>query len=525
MPVYNLNGEPLANIYDLNGNLLPYAYDLNGNQIYSKGQPVDYRIYSFTQKWASKGIGATQGFAIHDGKVYWVKKSGNDTVQSPCYVWNLSDGSQALDTATINLYCGHGNNLSFDYPLIYATTAYSPPYVYVNSLDSNNVATLVRTLYINDGCTNCDACIDEDDKTILWTIGHTEENYYLLSKWDLTILTDNGDGTYTPDLLQTVHVPLIQSFYFQGCTFHDGMFWFANGYAGSSVAYVFAVNPATGAIVYTVNCETTEEPEGVAFNYENGEYVMYVGFAGMMLRRYTFKKLNPYQGKTLSILGDSISTYAGFIPSGNANFYTGSNCGVTSVDQTWWKRLMSYSGMTLNLNNSWSASRVSTSNGTASAGCMTRSQNLGTNPDVIIVYMGINDFNHEVALGTWDGTGSVPTSTTTFKEAYAVMLNKIRTAYPDAELCCATLVVCEKNGSIGYPEINDSGVYLTEYNDAIRLVARAFNAKILDFENCGITYANMPTYMGDYDEGTALHPNAEGHLLIAQQAYSDLMRY
>lgn len=227
--------------------------------------------------------------------------------------------------------------------------------------------------------------------------------------------------------------------------------------------------------------------------------------------------LSAYRGKNLSIIGDSISTFAGYIPSGNANFYTGSNCGVSSVNDTWWMKLMNALGMELKLNNSWSGSRVTTTNGETSAGCMTRCQNLGTNPDVIIVYMGINDFNNEVALGTYDGNGDFPTATTTFREAYAIMLNKIMTAYPTSEVWCATLPPCERNGSIGAPEKNGNNVLLDDFNKAIRELSQVFGAKILEHAQCGLTYQNMSIYMGDWASGSGqgLHPNADGHSLIA----------
>lgn len=224
-----------------------------------------------------------------------------------------------------------------------------------------------------------------------------------------------------------------------------------------------------------------------------------------------------YNGKTLSILGDSISTYAGYIPSGNANFYTGSNCGVSSVNDTWWMKLINAFGMTLNTNNSWSGSRVTTTNDSGSAGCMTRCQSLGTNPDVIIVYMGINDFNNEVALGTYDGNGEFPVATTTFREAYAIMLDKIMTAYPTSEVWCATLPSCERNGTTGVPEINGNNVLLDDFNKAIRNLAQVFGAKVLDHAQCGLTYQNMNIYMGDWasSSSSGLHPNASGHSLIA----------
>ena len=152
-----------------------------------------------------------------------------------------------------------------------------------------------------------------------------------------------------------------------------------------------------------------------------------------------------YDGKTLSILGDSISTFAGYIPTGNAHYYTGENCDVFSVNDIWWKKLIDALGMTLVVNESWSGSKVTTTSGDASAGCMTRCQNLGTNPDVIIVSMGINDFDTEVDIGSYDGSGAFPTDTTKFREAYAIMLNKILTKYQNTEVWVCTLPYDEQN--------------------------------------------------------------------------------
>lgn len=220
------------------------------------------------------------------------------------------------------------------------------------------------------------------------------------------------------------------------------------------------------------------------------------------------QKPSIYEGKKISILGDSISTFLGYIPEGNATYYPSGT--VQSVADTWWYKLYTALGMTLEVNNSWSGSRVTTTAGDTSAGCMTRCQGLGTNPDVIIVWMGINDFNNEVALGSYDGTTSLPSVTTTFREAYAIMLNKILTTYQSSEVWVCTLPQCERNAESGFPEINGNGVALAEFNKAILELANAFGVKVLDHNKCGLTYQNMPTYNPDN-----LHPNNLGHSLVA----------
>lgn len=303
MSAYNISGVQVGALYNIEASILLMAYNIEGNEIFSGGpspQPiVDYTNYSYSQKWASKGVSATQGFDIYDDKVFWVSKSGNASIPANCYVWNLSDGSQAYESAYITIQSGHGNNLCFAFPKLYATSAYPPSSCYINNVSSDlKTFTLDKTLSFNDGSNDCDACIDESDASILWTLGHTATSSdtsapYYISKWDLSHLTDNGDGTYTPELISTVSTPQpANSYYFQGCKFHDGILWYANGYSGSSTgAYVFGVNPSTGEVLYTINCETTAEPEGVAWYPDTdavGGFALYVGFAGMMLRKYTF---------------------------------------------------------------------------------------------------------------------------------------------------------------------------------------------------------------------------------------------
>lgn len=230
-----------------------------------------------------------------------------------------------------------------------------------------------------------------------------------------------------------------------------------------------------------------------------------VTFAGV---KTVEKNASTYKGKTLSILGDSISTFSGYIPSGNATYYPRDD--VQSAGDTWWKKLMDALGMTLDVNNSWSGSYVTTVNGNASAGCGARAEALGESPDVIIVWMGINDFGNEVGLGTYDGTTTIPATTTTFREAYGVMLNKILTKYKTSEVWVCTLPQCEKNGETGFPEINGNGVALAAFNKAICELAEAFGVKVLDHNRCGLNYQNISVYESD-----SLHPNKSGHSLIA----------
>ena len=223
-----------------------------------------------------------------------------------------------------------------------------------------------------------------------------------------------------------------------------------------------------------------------------------------------------YAGKSFSFLGDSITTYAGYIPTENTTYYPSGD--ITAVDRTWWMKLIKALGGTLNTNNSWSGSRVTnTGSNPNSAGSGTRCQELGISPDVIIVFMGINDFNSEIPLGTYDGTTPVPVTNTTFREAYGMMLDKILTAYKKSEVFVCTLMACERNAETGFPEINGNGVALSQFNKAIIELADAFGVKIIPLHKCGLTYQNM-----DIFNPNELHPNQYGHSLMANEAIKTL---
>lgn len=231
----------------------------------------------------------------------------------------------------------------------------------------------------------------------------------------------------------------------------------------------------------------------------------------------TIERKSIYKNKTLSILGDSLSTFNGYLPEGNPHYYP--LIDVQSVNDTWWMKLINALGMELNTNNSWSGAKVS---GTAaSAGNGNRATELGTSPDVIIIWMGANDFLNSVAIGDYDGKSAVPTSVTTFSDAYAVMLNKVLTTYPDAEVWVCTLHQFEYMNDDGFPETNNSGLTLKDYNDVILTLADAFGVKVLENHKCGMTYQNRSRWYS----GKNPHPNKAGHSMLANNAIRQLDAY
>lgn len=215
-----------------------------------------------------------------------------------------------------------------------------------------------------------------------------------------------------------------------------------------------------------------------------------------------------YAGKKLSILGASYDL-------------VNSNYDVNSEDEIWWGKVCKALDMAILKNNSVSGSTVTGS--AENSACQTRCEDLhlgAESPDVIIITVGGNDFKNEIPIGSYDGNGDFPTDTSTFREAYSIMLNKITTKYPEAEiLVCTRPYIYECNGNVVFPEKNDNGVLLKEWNEAIIDIANLFGVRVIDQTKCGITWQNRNLFGGDYksDTGWVLHPNKWGHSAMANE--------
>lgn len=233
-------------------------------------------------------------------------------------------------------------------------------------------------------------------------------------------------------------------------------------------------------------------------------------------------------GKKVSILGDSISTYSGYNPEGYATHYPTGN--VNNVEKTWWKKLINETGMTLLSNASWAGSRVTgDSQGNAYAGCSdARIAALaganGEQPDVILVYITTNDWgnNPQREIGNFDSTSEIPAEgeIVTISNAYALMLYKIRNAYPLAQVFCITSLEGRRaSGDTTYPIINSHNQTICEVNKAISEIAQIFGANVINLQTCGIHYWNVGTYTVD---GT-VHPNAAGMEIIKNKVLSVML--
>lgn len=208
------------------------------------------------------------------------------------------------------------------------------------------------------------------------------------------------------------------------------------------------------------------------------------------------------KGKYFSVLGDSISTLQGANPADCAVFYDTARqweSGVLLPADTWWGKVIAALGGELLVNHAVSSSTVThlPIYECPNYGCSdARTAALGREgivPDVVMVFMGINDWGRGVPLAT-------------FAEAYGLMLQKLRKNYPAAELWCLTLPVgtCTRQPTFVFPTAI-AGVTQAQYNDAIRAVAAEHGGRLIELYRPDAPYDTFDGY----------HPNAAGMQTVA----------
>lgn len=229
-----------------------------------------------------------------------------------------------------------------------------------------------------------------------------------------------------------------------------------------------------------------------------------------------------FHHKKFSILGDSISTLQGWNPEGHKIFYKDGKCntlGIHGMEDTWWGKVIRHFNGTLVVNGSWSGSWVAKMPDHGElfpSGCSSeRTGKLHTpseEPDIILIYMGVNDwgFGAPVSMKGKSGfdphvPGFVPGykkgDEVCFNIAYAMMLGQIRENYPNVRVLCCTIckTACDSIPNFRFPE-TICGSHVEEFNDIIRTTGQEAGCEVLDLWATGGTYSTI--------DGT--HPNAKG---------------
>ncbi len=143
------------------------------------------------------------------------------------------------------------------------------------------------------------------------------------------------------------------------------------------------------------------------------------------------------QGRKVSILGDSYSTFKGKIPEGYAVFYPLQGNDVQNVEETWWSQLISECGYQLEMNNSYSGSTICNTGYNrqdySDRAFVSRMNELG-NPDILFIFGGTNDAWANSPVGEYKYRGIEKKDLYSFRPAMAYLLDGLRSLYPDTKV-------------------------------------------------------------------------------------------
>lgn len=224
----------------------------------------------------------------------------------------------------------------------------------------------------------------------------------------------------------------------------------------------------------------------------------------------------------LSILGDSISTFAGWIPENYAVYYP-EDGELTDVSQTWWMMAVEEMEMELCVNGSSSGSTCAGDslspddpmNGCSGYRISELSAQYGKTPDIIIVYMGTNDLLKSIPMGSNDGTKLVEAGKVkNFSDGYTLILDELESEYPAAQIYCCTLLPVGLWGADTEQFetcVNGCGLTAADYSQRIRVIAGNRDIPVIDLSECGIRIDNLSEMTSD-----GVHPTPAGMKCIAE---------
>lgn len=224
-------------------------------------------------------------------------------------------------------------------------------------------------------------------------------------------------------------------------------------------------------------------------------------------------KITTLEDKTISIQGDSISTFEGSVSDGNAIYYSTTHRFVNNKDTTWWGLLTNECRMRLIANDAWSGSRISDTGDSAmkSATRCSKLKNVNNDvdtiplacPEILVVMAGTNDVGGGVSLET-------------YKADFTTMLQNLKKQMPHTKIIVFQLY----RGNVVNYRSSTTTPYQYEYQEAMETICRRNGAFYIGPERFNFDYntmkyvtcdANMTEY-GAPSTSSAdyLHPNTQG---------------
>lgn len=237
----------------------------------------------------------------------------------------------------------------------------------------------------------------------------------------------------------------------------------------------------------------------------------------LFLSAFTKSMAHP-DSLTFAVLGNSISTYYDYIPSGYSVYYSQDrekSYGI-QVGDTWWMQLSRLSGLTFLANASWSGSRVAAdalnSNSPFLSNHRVNALGRAGDPDFIFIAGGTNDwYAAQVPLGSYRTENF--TDSLSFRGAYQRLLYKLTTWYPQSRIVCLSIF---PRGN-GVNDKNSQGWSQADANASIRYIAKQFGQYYVD--------CTTVPWSNNWSATTLdkLHPTTFGSTQLADHIYDALI--
>lgn len=266
MGIYKQNGTPIYNAYHITGAALESAYSVENDIVFPT--EYDYDNYTISNMFSITASNC-QGFAVYNGKIAQVSENTGLLI--------IDIGTQ-LKIATVSMDTGHGNSCQFsetfydqtdEFPLfyvrnagvwVYRITGNTSQLIKKYAFSADDIGTYVAGFGVNDA----------DQK--FYTASYTEGDYITktgllrICEWDMTSETDNGDGTYSFDLIRHNDLTWFDNYEaVQGCCYHDGHIFIATGGTGTS-QHIVMTDCSTLTFDHVITIDNTTETEGCAWS-------------------------------------------------------------------------------------------------------------------------------------------------------------------------------------------------------------------------------------------------------------------
>lgn len=204
--------------------------------------------------------------------------------------------------------------------------------------------------------------------------------------------------------------------------------------------------------------------------------------------------LRKYKNCRISLIGDSISTFKGYIPSNYLTYYPQGK--IDSVNKTYWHIVCKALDASIQ-NLSYSGSTVTTLN-YKDFNFYKRALLVDKNASLIIVALGVNDVGMEGNLGDYDYNKDISEyDESIFTEAYIKGLRTLISNHPTADICLVR--ISRANEMIGRAQ-------------AIKTIAEHYGVMYFDASGCYDGALHPDT--DDNDDGSEMKKIANGLLSV-----------